>query len=83
MDVDTTALHQELIEWIEDWNDGEAAVTVTADTPLLTTGLLDSMGMVAYLSFLEDRTGRSFDLMTFTAGRSATIRDTVDHCLKK
>ncbi|MEO3780197.1 hypothetical protein ABGB16_25930 [Micromonospora sp. B11E3] len=82
MEVDTAALHQELIEWIENWNDGEAKVAVTADTPLLTTGLLDSMGMVAYLSFLEDRTGRRFDLMNFTAGRSATIRQTVEHCLQ-
>lgn len=55
---------------------------MTADTPLLTTGLLDSMGMVAYLSFLEDRTGRKFNLMTFNAGRAATIRQTVEHCLK-
>ncbi|MCI4066849.1 hypothetical protein MRQ36_31520 [Micromonospora sp. R77] len=83
MEVDTEKLHQELIEWIENWSDGETGVAVTADTPLLATGLLDSMGMVAYLSFLEDRTGRRFDLMGFTGGRSATIRQTVEHVLKR
>lgn len=82
MDVDTATLHQELVEWIEKWNEGETDRPVTVDTPLLTTGLLDSMGMVAYLSFLEDRTGRKFDMMSFPGGRTATIRQTVQHCLQ-
>jgi acyl carrier protein len=81
MDIDTTTLHQELVDWVVNWNETDAAIT--ADTPLVSSGLLDSMGLVAYVSFLEDRTGRAFDMMTFGSPRSATIRSTVQHCLKK
>jgi acyl carrier protein len=79
--ADTEALHAELIEWVRSWHEDESTAEVDLDTPLLANGLLDSMGMVAFVSHLEERTDKSFDFSTYMPGPTASIRTLLDHCL--
>lgn len=79
MAIDVAALRQELIAWVLDWNDG--ASRVDPDTDLLATGLLDSMGLVGLVSFLEERADADFDFGTFDAGGVTSVDGLIQHCL--
>ena len=48
---------------------------VTLDTPLLSEGLLDSMGLTLLASFVEEQFGVPFDGTELRAGRHESIRD--------
>lgn len=81
MIMDPAKLEQDLIEWVTEWID-ETEVEIEADTDLLGTGLLDSMGMVGMVVYLEDRADAEFDFSTFDPGESASIRGLIQHCLR-
>ncbi len=48
---------------------------VTVDTPLLSQGLVDSMGLTLLAAFVEEQFGVPFDGTELRAGRCETIRD--------
>ncbi|SCL31001.1 phosphopantetheine-binding protein [Micromonospora inyonensis] len=81
MSVDVAALQKEAVEWVREWNEDDLPVDLDVDTPLLAKGLLDSMGMVAFVSFLEERFDLRFDFTSFVPGPNASIRTLLDHCL--
>ncbi len=67
------ALEDELLAWIADWTEGEGAAP-GPETDLMTSGLLDSMGLVAMIAFLEERTGVKFDFESFDPTAHVTVR---------
>ena len=50
---------------------------VTADTPLLADGVVDSMGLVLLAAFVEEQFGVRVDDADFRDGSLATIADIV------
>ncbi|MET8042627.1 hypothetical protein ABZU25_17435 [Micromonospora sp. NPDC005215] len=82
MTVEANPLHDDLIAWVREWNEGDDTVEFDVDTPLLANGVLDSMGLVAFISHLEKRTSTRFDYGTFVPGPSSTIRTLLRHCLR-
>ena len=48
---------------------------VTLDTPLLSEGLIDSMGLTLLAAFVEEQFGVPFDGTELRVGRHETIRD--------
>jgi acyl carrier protein len=80
-ETDLAALERELLDWVADWTEDEAPGELDADTDLGDSGLLDSMGLVALISHLEEQTGRSFNFGTFAAGRGTSVRALISHCL--
>jgi len=67
-------LHDELIRSIGEWNPSLAG-SVARDTPLLSSGRLDSVGLFQLLLWLERKVGRPIDA---TAVDMAGEWDTVD-----
>jgi acyl carrier protein len=55
--------HDELIAAFATWSPALAR-DVARDTPLLTTGRLDSMAVFQLLLWIEERTGHSIDVTT-------------------
>jgi len=58
------ALVASVLKWIREHKlpgNGDAA-DITEDIDLITNGLLDSMGLIDLLLFVEEETGRSIDL---------------------
>jgi acyl carrier protein len=74
-------MEKNLIEWVLDWNEGESSTEVNADTDLLASGLLDSMGLVGIVTYLEEQAGSEFDFSTFDPSESASVRSLIRHCL--
>lgn len=60
------ALVGSVLDWIREHKlpGTRDAAGITEHTDLLTSGLLDSMGFVDLLLFVEEQTGRSIDLKT-------------------
>jgi acyl carrier protein len=81
MSVDMAAVEKLLVAWIEEWNEGEVEIEVVPEAGLLHTGLLDSMGLVGLITYLEEQTGTIFDFETFDPGADPSIRLLVRHCL--
>jgi acyl carrier protein len=54
-------MHDQLISAIEDWNPVLQG-TVDRQTPLITSGRLDSLGLLRLLMWIEQRIGRSIDV---------------------
>lgn len=81
MTADITALEKSLVEWVVDWIDDEDDVDIDADTHLLSTGIIDSMGLVGLVTYLEEEASAEFDFSTFDAGEDASIRSLIQHCL--
>lgn len=75
-----TGLERELLDWVADWSEQEPGGALGPDTDLLGSGLLDSMGLVALIAFLEDRTGAGFDYGQFDPGAAASVRSLVEYC---
>ena len=50
-----------------------AKVEIAATTPLLQEGLLDSLGLVDLLAFLEKTTGNEIDLFEFDEDEAMTL----------
>ena len=78
---DNTGLEQDLLAWVADWTETEPAGALDPDTNLAGSGLLDSMGLVALISHLEEQTGTSFNFGTFDARRGTSVRALISHCL--
>lgn len=82
MSDDVSAVEKELVEWVVNWNEGEADTDVDAETELSESGLLDSMALVGLISHLEERADREFDYATFDPGSGVSVRSLVGHCLR-
>lgn len=76
-------LEQELLAWIADWTEGEGAAVPGPETDLVAGGLLDSMGLVAMIAVLEERTGVTFDFESFDPTAQVTVRGLVALCLER
>jgi len=50
------------------------SVELTLDTPLLSDGLVDSMGLTLLAAFIEEEFGVPFDGTELRAGRLETVR---------
>jgi acyl carrier protein len=62
-------LVDQIIKWIrENKRDGSAHVEISEDTDLITTGLLDSLGVVDLFMFIESITGCKIDLTDVDLG---------------
>jgi acyl carrier protein len=80
-EMDLAALEQNLLGWVTEWTEGDSSGELDPDANLGGSGLLDSMGLVALISYLEEQTGRSFNFGTFDAQRGTSVRALIDHCL--
>jgi acyl carrier protein len=80
-DIDLTTLEKDLLDWVRDWSEGGEAQEAGPDTDLARSGLLDSMGLVALISYLEDETGATFDFGTFDADTGTSVRALISHCI--
>lgn len=81
MAADTTALEQDLIEWVRQWSEGEAVGEIEADTDLALSGVIDSMAFVGLVSYLEEETGASFDFATFDPAGVVSIQTIIKHAV--
>jgi len=68
------SLHNELIAAFAVWN-ANLAGTIQRDTPLLTSGRLDSLALFQLLVWIEQKIGRPVDA---TAVDMPALWDTVD-----
>ena len=82
IDARRQELAEELVAWLADWNDGESPVEPGPDTDLLSSGLLDSMGLVAMIAFLEERLDLRFDFEVFDPTAHVTPRTLIALCLE-
>jgi acyl carrier protein len=59
-----TALSDLVIDWVRknNLNSGSSNVVITEETNLLESGLLDSLGFVDLILFLENKSGCKIDL---------------------
>ena len=64
-----------LLEFVGHYIAAGRDVPLTADTPLLTEGVLDSMGIVLLASFIEEQFGVPFDGTELRIGRCESVRD--------
>jgi acyl carrier protein len=74
--VDSRA--QVLLDFVRRNLDSEADVDVTLDTPLLSDGLIDSMGLTLLAAFVEEEFHVPFDGTELRAGGPETIRALLD-----
>jgi acyl carrier protein len=73
-------LERELIDWVTDWNEGDLSAPLDVDTDLVMTGLLDSMGLVGLIVFLESKTAARFDFEKFDPSVHVSVRTLVAYC---
>lgn len=81
MPIDVAALRRDLLDWVRDWHAGAADVDLDAGTNLLAAGLLDSMGLVGLVSYLEERADADFDFGTFDAAGDVSVDGLIAHCV--
>jgi acyl carrier protein len=79
--MEIAALEQDLIEWVVNWNEGELTAEVDPEINLLSSGLLDSMALIGFISYLEDQADTEFDFESFDPSGEVTIRTIIQHCL--
>lgn len=80
--ADAAVLEKDLLDWVREWTEeDQPEAEIDAETDLSHSGLLDSMGLVALISYLEDQSERTFDFRTFDADSVASVRNLVRHCL--
>jgi acyl carrier protein len=53
------SLEQDLVQYLKKLNPTQSA-KIESSTPLISGGLLDSLGIIEVISFLEDKHGLSF-----------------------
>jgi len=66
------ALREQLIDFLRTQMDIEDDLTI--DTPLVTNGLIDSVGLMRLAAFLESATGTTIPDADINAGHFDTIR---------
>jgi acyl carrier protein len=64
-----------LLDFVRHYFAAGREMPVTVDTPLLSEGLLDSMGLTLLAAFVEEQLGVAFDGTELRVGRRETIRD--------
>lgn len=77
-------LGDELVRWIRDYVEEEefsVDVEITADTDLVATGALDSMGFVGLIARFEDLTGTEVDFEEIDPEELTSVRSMIDRCL--
>jgi acyl carrier protein len=64
-EIDREKLIQAAVNWIRQNSSSVRSATteITAQTPLLKDGILDSLGFVDLVAFLEKETGNQVDLL--------------------
>lgn len=68
----TSALAEQITEFVRSQLGVEDAVT--ADTPLVTNGLVDSVGLMRLAAFIEQTTGLTIPDQDINAGHFDTVR---------
>ncbi|MFH8619265.1 phosphopantetheine-binding protein [Streptomyces sp. NPDC017979] len=81
MSTDVAALEKLMVDWVEQWIEGEAHTPIDATTNLSHTGLLDSMAIVGLISYLEEQAETEFDFATYDPMAGVTIRGLIEHCV--
>lgn len=84
MTVSVQDLERELVQWILDYIEEEefsVDVEITADTDLVATGGLDSMGFVGLIARFEDLTGTEVDFEEVDPEELTSVRSLIDRCL--
>jgi acyl carrier protein len=74
----------ELVQWILDYVEEEefsVDTEITADTDLVATGALDSMGFVGLIAKFEDLTGTEVDFEEIDPEELTSVRSLIDRCL--
>ena len=74
-DAEKATLSQHLLDWVRENNtlDGQDCPEIDADTNLLETGVLDSVGFIELISILEEKTGQNIDLRSMDFSDSVSI----------
>jgi acyl carrier protein len=86
MTVSVQELERELVQWILDYLEEEEKefpddVTITADTDLVATGALDSMGFVGLVTRFEDLAGTEVDFEKIDPEELTSVRSLIERCL--
>jgi acyl carrier protein len=77
-------LEHDLVQWILDYIEEEeftVDVEITADTDLVATGALDSMGFVGLVAKFENLTGAEVDFEEVDAEELTSVRALIDRCV--
>ena len=76
MQVGENELVSAVLEWVRAHNQQRdpLAGEVTEDTDLLVSGMLDSMGFVELMAFMEETTGFKIDLIDLDPSEFTKIR---------
>ncbi len=80
MTVDVAKLERKLLDWINDWTEGEYAAQLTAQTDLFATGMLDSMGFTGLIAYLEDEADVEFDFERAEDAGAVSVRGLLAYC---
>jgi acyl carrier protein len=64
-----------LLQFIRDEVLADPSTEVSASTPLISKGLVDSLGVTRLAAFIEDRFGIRFDDVEIRAGVAETVND--------
>jgi len=84
MTVSVQDLERDLVQWILDYVEEEefaVDVEITADTDLVATGALDSMGFVGLFSRFEALAGTEVDFQKIDPEELTSVRSLIERCL--
>jgi acyl carrier protein len=75
--IQENALIASVLNWIKEHKlpGNRHGAGITEDIDLITDGLLDSMGLIDLLLFVEEQTGRSIDLKTVEPGDICVVKN--------
>jgi acyl carrier protein len=75
MAIAPAKLAERLIDWVRENRlpTNTAPVEITADTDLLTGGVLDSLGLIELITFIESHNGCHVDLSAATPDDLSTV----------
>lgn len=71
-----------LIAWIHTNTRNRDHVSISRDTELLESGLLDSFGLLELIAYVEDTTGLQIDLANADASEFVLVRGLCDLALQ-
>lgn len=84
MTVSVPDLERDLVQWILDYIEEEefsVDVEITADTDLVATGALDSMGFVGLIAKFEELAGTEVDFEEIDPEELTSVRSLIGRCL--
>jgi acyl carrier protein len=82
MSIDVATVAKESVEWVVNWNEGELGDPIGPETQLLASGALDSMGLVGFVAYLEDRLDVEFDYAEFDLTGDVSVQAIIAHALR-